>query len=164
MFSVSSKAFSGLYLGIFQFNFTGKHYKQWTRNVTKLLWCASSFNLCSLPLRYLRMELELFWDNKSTWWSSVLKPHYNCVTYWYPFVLSVFHLQQVAIENGLILVDTKYEFGKTADGTIVLIDEVAFLTWFYNCFLSYAHHTQKLANYVWFYLFGTVTNACRGFG
>ncbi|KAL6656164.1 hypothetical protein ACP70R_006990 [Stipagrostis hirtigluma subsp. patula] len=32
--------------------------------------------------------------------------------------------QKVALENGLILVDTKYEFGKTADGTIVLIDEV----------------------------------------
>jgi phosphoribosylaminoimidazole-succinocarboxamide synthase len=30
----------------------------------------------------------------------------------------------VALENGLILVDTKYEFGKTADGTIMLIDEV----------------------------------------
>lgn len=39
----------------------------------------------------------------------------------------VFNLQQVALENGLILVDTKYEFGKTADGTIVLIDEVVFL-------------------------------------
>ncbi|KAL6844655.1 hypothetical protein ACP4OV_025314 [Aristida adscensionis] len=32
--------------------------------------------------------------------------------------------QQVALENGLILVDTKYEFGKTAEGEIVLIDEV----------------------------------------
>ncbi|URE14084.1 Phosphoribosylaminoimidazole-succinocarboxamide synthase [Musa troglodytarum] len=32
--------------------------------------------------------------------------------------------QQVALENGLILVDTKYEFGKGADGTIMLIDEV----------------------------------------
>ncbi|TVU09891.1 hypothetical protein EJB05_43390, partial [Eragrostis curvula] len=32
--------------------------------------------------------------------------------------------QQLALENGLILVDTKYEFGKTSDGTIVLIDEV----------------------------------------
>jgi phosphoribosylaminoimidazole-succinocarboxamide synthase len=31
---------------------------------------------------------------------------------------------QMANEKGLILVDTKYEFGKTADGTIVLIDEV----------------------------------------
>uniref|UniRef100_A0A0E0M274 Phosphoribosylaminoimidazole-succinocarboxamide synthase, chloroplastic n=1 Tax=Oryza punctata TaxID=4537 RepID=A0A0E0M274_ORYPU len=31
--------------------------------------------------------------------------------------------QEVALENGLILVDTKYEFGKTADGTIMLIDE-----------------------------------------
>ena len=32
--------------------------------------------------------------------------------------------QAVAAERGLILVDTKYEFGKTADGQIVLIDEV----------------------------------------
>lgn len=39
---------------------------------------------------------------------------------------SVFFFQQVALNNGLILVDTKYEFGKTADGTIMLIDEVAF--------------------------------------
>ncbi|XP_047047490.1 phosphoribosylaminoimidazole-succinocarboxamide synthase, chloroplastic-like [Lolium rigidum] len=39
--------------------------------------------------------------------------------------LSLFEYgQQVALENGVILVDTKYEFGKTADGTIVLIDEV----------------------------------------
>lgn len=32
--------------------------------------------------------------------------------------------QQVALEHGLILVDTKYEFGKSLDGSIVLIDEV----------------------------------------
>ena len=31
---------------------------------------------------------------------------------------------QIAKKRGLILVDTKYEFGKTADGTIVLIDEI----------------------------------------
>ena len=31
---------------------------------------------------------------------------------------------EIAAERGLILVDTKYEFGKTADGTIVLIDEI----------------------------------------
>jgi phosphoribosylaminoimidazole-succinocarboxamide synthase len=31
---------------------------------------------------------------------------------------------QLAAERGLILVDTKYEFGKTVDGTIVLIDEI----------------------------------------
>ena len=31
---------------------------------------------------------------------------------------------QLAADKGLILVDTKYEFGKTADGTIVLIDEI----------------------------------------
>lgn len=30
----------------------------------------------------------------------------------------------MALENGLLLVDTKYEFGKAADGTIMLIDEV----------------------------------------
>tara|TARA_B100000767_G_scaffold272607_1_gene300679 strand:- start:1149 stop:2096 length:948 start_codon:yes stop_codon:yes gene_type:complete len=31
---------------------------------------------------------------------------------------------QLAAEKGLILVDTKYEFGKTVDGTIILIDEI----------------------------------------
>ncbi|KAI5667916.1 hypothetical protein M9H77_17769 [Catharanthus roseus] len=32
--------------------------------------------------------------------------------------------QGVAMEHGLILVDTKYEFGKASDGTIMSIDEV----------------------------------------
>jgi phosphoribosylaminoimidazole-succinocarboxamide synthase len=32
--------------------------------------------------------------------------------------------QEIANKLGLILVDTKYEFGKTQDGTIYLIDEV----------------------------------------
>ncbi len=32
--------------------------------------------------------------------------------------------QRVCNERGLILVDTKYEFGKTADGQIVVIDEI----------------------------------------
>lgn len=31
---------------------------------------------------------------------------------------------EIAVERGLILVDTKYEFGKTKDGKIVLIDEI----------------------------------------
>jgi len=31
---------------------------------------------------------------------------------------------EIADARGLILVDTKYEFGKTSDGTIVLIDEI----------------------------------------
>ena len=31
---------------------------------------------------------------------------------------------EIAAKRGLILVDTKYEFGKTADGKIVLIDEI----------------------------------------
>ena len=32
--------------------------------------------------------------------------------------------QRLCAERGLILVDTKYEFGKTADGQIVVIDEI----------------------------------------
>src|SRR5690606_4192550 len=32
--------------------------------------------------------------------------------------------QRIAHERGLILVDTKYEFGKTADGEIVVMDEI----------------------------------------
>jgi len=32
--------------------------------------------------------------------------------------------QRICAERGLILVDTKYEFGKTADGRIVVIDEI----------------------------------------
>ena len=32
--------------------------------------------------------------------------------------------QEVAAKAGLILVDTKYEFGRTPDGQVVLIDEV----------------------------------------
>src|SRR5690606_30297144 len=31
---------------------------------------------------------------------------------------------EIAAERGLILVDTKYEFGKTKDGKIILIDEI----------------------------------------
>ncbi|MDG1222422.1 MAG: phosphoribosylaminoimidazolesuccinocarboxamide synthase, partial [Polaribacter sp.] len=31
---------------------------------------------------------------------------------------------EIATKRGLILVDTKYEFGKTKDGKIVLIDEI----------------------------------------
>ena len=36
--------------------------------------------------------------------------------------------QRIAREHGLILVDTKYEFGKGSDGAVLLIDEVFFLT------------------------------------
>ncbi|KAJ4963962.1 hypothetical protein NE237_023901 [Protea cynaroides] len=39
--------------------------------------------------------------------------------------LSLFEYgQHVALEHGLLLVDTKYEFGKRPDGTLLLIDEV----------------------------------------
>ena len=39
--------------------------------------------------------------------------------------LNLFRFGQAeAASRGLILVDTKYEFGKTADGAILLIDEI----------------------------------------
>jgi phosphoribosylaminoimidazole-succinocarboxamide synthase len=39
--------------------------------------------------------------------------------------LSIFKRgQEIAEKNGLILVDTKYEFGRAADGSVMLIDEV----------------------------------------
>lgn len=39
--------------------------------------------------------------------------------------LSLFEYgQRVALEHGVILVDTKYEFGKSPDGSVLLIDEV----------------------------------------
>ena len=41
------------------------------------------------------------------------------------YALALYHRgQAMAKERGLILVDTKYEFGRTADGTYVLVDEV----------------------------------------
>ncbi|XP_045814106.1 phosphoribosylaminoimidazole-succinocarboxamide synthase, chloroplastic-like [Trifolium pratense] len=52
--------------------------------------------------------------------------------------------QQVALEHGLILVDTKYEFGKANDGSILLIDEVhtpdSSRYWIAN---SYLEHIQN---------------------
>lgn len=38
----------------------------------------------------------------------------------------MYRLQRVAAEHGLILVDTKYEFGKGSDGAVLLIDEVSY--------------------------------------
>ena len=41
------------------------------------------------------------------------------------YALQLFeHGQKVAAQNGLILVDTKYEFGKDAEGKIRLVDEI----------------------------------------
>ena len=33
--------------------------------------------------------------------------------------------QRICVERGLILVDTKYEFGRTKDGKLVVIDEIS---------------------------------------
>lgn len=52
---------------------------------------------------------------------------------------------EIAASRGLILVDTKYEFGKTADGEIVLIDEI---------------HTPDSSRY--FYLEGYPERQARG--
>lgn len=45
----------------------------------------------------------------------------------------------MALEHGLQLVDTKYEFGKASDGTIMLIDEVYINCYFFMilCFKIY---------------------------
>lgn len=48
-------------------------------------------------------------------------------------------LQGIALEHGLILVDTKYEFGKANDGSVVLIDEVCHLLWSTDLSLSYTY-------------------------
>lgn len=42
----------------------------------------------------------------------------------FKWLCQYFQLQRVASDHGLILVDTKYEFGKESDGTVLLIDEV----------------------------------------
>lgn len=56
-------------------------------------------------------------------------------------------LQRVAQEHGLILVDTKYEFGKGRDGSILLIDEVCLYNPYcikcYHSFL-YAYSDQEM--------------------
>lgn len=56
------------------------------------------------------------------------------------------------MKHGLLLVDTKYEFGKTSDGTLVLIDEVKCLLSeyvpslnFFNVHVNIAD--QRLLNY-----------------
>lgn len=48
----------------------------------------------------------------------------------------------MALEHGLLLVDTKYEFGKTSDGTIVLIDEVKCLLFVVES--SFSNHVNCL--------------------
>lgn len=45
----------------------------------------------------------------------------------------------MASEHGLILVDTKYEFGKSNDGTVMLIDEVELTSCFSCPYLSSPH-------------------------
>lgn len=53
--------------------------------------------------------------------------------------------QQVALEHGLILVDTKYEFGKANDGSIMLIDEVQCYPWW----MMHSVFSHALTDYVY---------------
>ena len=50
----------------------------------------------------------------------------------------------MAKEHGVILVDTKYEFGKSSDGSILLIDEVTLTLSLFPCNLSL---NAKFADY-----------------
>ncbi|MEW5719458.1 MAG: phosphoribosylaminoimidazolesuccinocarboxamide synthase, partial [Chloroflexota bacterium] len=58
----------------------------------------------------------------------VVEKKYLCATIWdqvQAAALAIFKRgQQIAQRAGLILVDTKYEFGRAPDGRVVLIDEV----------------------------------------
>ncbi|XP_039053170.1 phosphoribosylaminoimidazole-succinocarboxamide synthase, chloroplastic-like [Hibiscus syriacus] len=58
--------------------------------------------------------------------------------------------QVIALEHGLILVDTKYEFGKSSDGSIVLIDEVhtpdSSRYWIANSYVDHFHNGLEPQN------------------
>ncbi len=60
--------------------------------------------------------------------AQVVSEGYLDATTWYRVVDAALDLfqrgQQIAKRAGLILVDTKYEFGRARDGTILLIDEI----------------------------------------
>lgn len=54
-------------------------------------------------------------------------------------------MKQVAAKHGLILVDTKYEFGKAPDGSILLIDEVSEASHHFilNVMVVFSHYSQS---------------------
>lgn len=54
-------------------------------------------------------------------------------------LVSCLKLQHLAMKHGLILVDTKYEFGKASDGSILLIDEVNYYISSWYTFLSHPY-------------------------
>jgi hypothetical protein len=58
--------------------------------------------------------------------------------------------QEVALKHGLLLVDTKYEFGKASDGSILLIDEVNLYCFFLTYFYGDMPHADWL-KISWFY-------------
>ncbi|XP_039049853.1 phosphoribosylaminoimidazole-succinocarboxamide synthase, chloroplastic-like [Hibiscus syriacus] len=65
--------------------------------------------------------------------------------------LSLFEYRQhVALVHGLILVDTKYEFGKSSDGSILLIDEVhtpdSSRYWIGNSYVDHFHNGLEPQN------------------
>ncbi|XP_072971470.1 phosphoribosylaminoimidazole-succinocarboxamide synthase, chloroplastic-like isoform X3 [Typha angustifolia] len=66
--------------------------------------------------------------------------------------------QQVALENGLLLVGTKYEFGKGTDGSIMLIDELWFKE---NCNPYEDRFSQKLRKNLFVNLLGGTSSLLR---
>ena len=88
--------------------------------------------LCHLFVHVFFDDCILYLDILFIW--KYLWPHLSCHSFhgWRKKIFNItnlcrdffFYLQQVALENGLLLVHTKYEFGKDVDGTITLIDEV----------------------------------------
>lgn len=60
-------------------------------------------------------------------------------------IMILYKMQRVALEHGLILVDTKYEFGKGSDGSVLLIDEVRFYFHEKDFCLVYTLHKQTCA-------------------
>jgi phosphoribosylaminoimidazole-succinocarboxamide synthase len=66
--------------------------------------------------------------------------------------LALFKLgQEIAAQAGIILVDTKYEFGRAADGSILLIDEVhtpdSSRFWKASSYMDLFSHAEEQENY-----------------
>ena len=73
-------------------------------------------------MNWLLLKQKWVFNNRT----SVLRPFLQLPKrLFYSIALKLFEFgQKKAKENGLILVDTKYEMGKDKDGNIVLIDEI----------------------------------------
>lgn len=94
-----------------------------SESFTTLVNESGFINRCSYTSRYISSQVQyclcffLYFSLKGI----------GCLVISFLYLLLMLmslRLQRVALEHGLILVDTKYEFGKDSDGSILLIDEV----------------------------------------